>query len=136
MGADDLAAIHREFSPADRLGKQNDNAVRVSLDALDFESMGEPNVLDLHRFLIDMRDNHVSHSVNPFERVIIGVAQVDDQPAVVSLAQCLVGVPDKTIKELKDMAEFLIGVANEKSATAESIVLYKYRGLTEEQIGA
>ena len=34
---------------------------------------------------------------------------------------------------MKEMAEFLIGVASKKSATAESIVLYRYGGLTEEQ---
>ena len=111
------------------------DGVRVGLDEPDFESMGEPTVLGLHRFLIALRDKHVSHSVNPFEQVIIGVAQLDGQPTLLNYTQYAI-VPDETIRDLKEMAEFLIGVAAEKSAAVESIVLYRYDGLTEEQIKA
>ena len=109
--------------------------VRVGLDESDFDSMDEPNVLSLHQFFIDLRDMHVSHSVNEFERVIIGIFEVDDHPTLVDFTQYTI-LADEAVKDLKEMAEFLIGVASEKSATAESIVLYRYSGLTEEQISA
>ena len=109
--------------------------VRVGLDESDFDSMDEPNVLGLHQFFIDLRDRHVSHSVNEFERVIIGVAELDDQPTLVDFTQYTI-LGDEAVEDLKEMAEFLIGVASGKSATAESIVLYRYSGLTEEQISA
>lgn len=109
--------------------------VRVGLDESDFDSMDEPNVVGLHQFFIDLRDRHVSHSVNEFERVIIGVAELDNQPTIVDFNQYAI-LGDEAITDLNVMAEFLIGVASEKSATAESIVLYRYSGLTEEQMNA
>ena len=109
--------------------------IRVGLEDSDFESMDEPNVVELHQFLIDLRDHHVAHSINPFQQEAIGIAEVGGQPILVNFNQYAI-LPDESIHDLQQMATFLIGVAAEKSAGAESMVFYRYEGLTEEQINA
>lgn len=115
---------------------KGNEGVRVGLEENDLEGMGEKNVLGLHQFFITLRDKHIAHSVNPFEQAVVGVAELGDKLAVVNLTQHMIGVPDKTIGELKEMAEYLINVATEKTVIADSIIRYRYGGLSKDQVQA
>ena len=113
---------------------KGNEGVRLGLDETELEGMGENNVLDMHRFLIAVRDKHIAHSVNSFEGVDVGVGDFGDGPVVVYATQHMIGVPAQSIADLKEMAEFLIKIVDKRSHNANAIVLYRYGGLTSEQI--
>ena len=112
---------------------KGNEGVRLGLDEIELEGMGEDNVLDLHRWFIDVRNKHIAHSVNPFEQVDVGVADLGDGPGVVLATQYMIGVPE-SIGALKEMAEFLIKAVDKLSTNATHALLYRYGGLTAEQI--
>ena len=113
---------------------KGNEGVRVGLDENVLEGMGEDNVLGLHRFFIALRDKHIAHSVSPFEQGDVGVAELGGRLVVVDLTQLMIGVPAKSVGELKEMAEFLINVVAKNAAIANDNVIAKYQGLTSDQV--
>jgi len=113
---------------------KGNEGVRLGLDETDLEGMGEGNVLGLHRFFIDVRNKHIAHSINPLEQVDVGVADFGEGPFVVCATQYAIGLPDQSIKDLNRMSEFLIKAANDRSITPDHILIFRYGGLTSDEI--
>ena len=76
----------------------------------------------------------MAHSVSPFEQAVVGVAELGGRLTVVDLSQHMIGVPDKSIGELKEMAEFLINVVSQNANDANNRVISKYKGLNADQV--
>ena len=57
-----LIAYARCFGTGKRFGLTEENIAK-----------GPPGALAYHRYLKDMRDKHIAHSVNPFEQTAVGV---------------------------------------------------------------
>jgi len=64
------------------------------------------------------------------------VVELDDGLGLVNWSQYTIGVPNESIADLKEVAEFLIKVVDEKSITPDHIIRYRYEGLTDEQVRA
>ena len=112
---------------------KGNEGVRVGLDETDLAGMGD--VLGLHRYVVDMRDKHIAHSVSPFEQVVIGVAELEDQKtAVTHLAVQWGGLLSQNIREFKKMATFLIKAVATRIDDAHAKVHTKFRTLTPEQV--
>ena len=113
--------------------------VRIGFDESELEGIakGKEGLPDLHDFYIDLRDKHFAHSVNAFELASVGVTDLGSGTlGIVSRGTYMIGMKDKqSIEDLREIAELLIdNVVNEKKPPLESVVLYRYRSLTEEQV--
>lgn len=62
------------------------DGIRARLTVADVENLQIEGAADFHQYLRDMRDKHVAHSVNPFERVAVGVVLSPDKERVDGVA--------------------------------------------------
>ena len=106
--------------------------VRLALHDNDLEAMGVD--MSLHGYIMELRSKHIAHSVSSFEQAVVGVADVGGRLEVVDLTQHMIGVPAKSIAELKEMAEFLIKVVVKYADNANANVIAKYQSLTSDQV--
>ena len=115
---------------------EGNEGVRVGLDESDLEGMGEGKLLAFHRFFIQIREKHIAHSVNEFEYGVIGVVDQDGQITLVDYNEYMIGLPDKSIAEFKEVAEYLIIIVSQKRNDAGDRVEAKYKSLTPDQVAA
>src|SRR2546430_1185815 len=71
-------------------------------------------VVEWHQYLIDMRNKHIAHSVNPFEIISIGgvVAPSGRVEGVAHVSMRYVGTDDGGVWQIASLAAELLGVIN------------------------
>ena len=108
-----LVAYARCFATGKRLGLNDDDVQRVS---------GGNEAIKFHRKMLDLRNKHIAHSVNPLEFIKIGIMvgslSRDDEEGVTGLVT-LFGAdwePHPTnIDSLSRLAEELLGVVMDRA---------------------
>lgn len=89
------------------------SGVREALEH-DLLNLADPDLQELHRFIIDLRNKHVAHSVNPFEEndVTLQIAshfQSSEEITAVNTAHGrLIGLSFGMPDQLKRLAEWLL----------------------------
>lgn len=128
-----LVAYARCFASGKRFGLSNENVQALPL---------EGEVSEFHQWLINMRNKHVAHSVNPFEIVKVGaVLSAPDAPqmqvegiATLSMEYML---PDETgVRQLGGLAAALANQVAQRGQAQQEIVLNETRQLNVEELSS
>lgn len=116
---------------------------RFGLSKSDVESLPlEGEVTEFHTWLIDMRNKHVAHSVNPFEIVKVGaVLSPPDRPqrqveGVAALSMNYILPDEAGVRQLGSLAVALTNQTREKARIQESKVLADARKLNIDELCA